>query len=441
MQYHNELFNASILSVSFLYMLILFVSSLVKKNKTMMSRPFITLCGLVTSLQLITALEWLWKPGVYPRALFFFLFMLEYVVSHLATAAYYWYVHTYIYALRHPEVHTRPASDKKIMKTIVVVAVAALAMFFSVINKDWIYSMEDFSAGSMTDIYPIAFAVSCVWSIISAIELVKNHRLMPMNQFLLMLGYVIVPTVFFIVDGFFSVSLGCVMSGLTFMLIYTRIDNAQGERLLENKALLAQSEAEMTETKMELMMSQIQPHFLYNALSSIAFLCTEDPAEAERATNEFSNYLRGNLKFMGSKLPIPFEMELHHVEQYLSIEKRRFSDRLNIVYDIPCKDFLIPALTLQTLVENAVRYGVGARYEPTTVRIESENTADEYLVRIIDNGPGFDPAAKHTDDRRHIGLDGARLRLKEMVNGHLEINSVIGKGTTVIIHIPKEEQV
>lgn len=197
----------------------------------------------------------------------------------------------------------------------------------------------------------------------------------------------------------------------------------------------------MAETKMDLMMSQIQPHFLYNALSSIAFLCTEDPEEAERATNEFSNYLRGNLKFLGSKLPVPFEMELQHVEQYLNIEKRRFSDRLNIVYDLPCKDFLIPALTLQTLVENAVRYSVNARYEPTTVKITSENTATEYLVRIIDNGPGFDPKAKHTDDRRHIGLDGARYRLKEMVNGYLEIDSVIGQGTTVTIHIPKEEQV
>lgn len=102
MQYHKELFNASILGVSFLYMLILFVSSLVKKNKTMMFLPFITLCGLVTSLQLITALEWLWKPDVYPRVLFFILFLLDYIVSHLASAAYYWYVHTYIYALKHP---------------------------------------------------------------------------------------------------------------------------------------------------------------------------------------------------------------------------------------------------------------------------------------------------------------------------------------------------
>lgn len=122
----------------------------------------------------------------------------------------------------------------------------ALAMFFSVINKDWIYSTEDYSAGSMTDMYPLAFAFSCIWAVIAAFELVKNHRVMPINQLLLMLGYIIIPTIVYILDGFFITSIGCVVSGLAFMLIYTRIDNAQGERLLQNKALLAQNEAEMS---------------------------------------------------------------------------------------------------------------------------------------------------------------------------------------------------
>lgn len=441
MQYQSEIFNASMLGVSFLYMLILLISSLAKKNKTMMSTPFISQCGMVTGLQLITLLEWLWKPGVYPRAVFVALIFLEYLLSYLSAAAYYWYVRTYIYALGHPEVHTRPENEKNFLKKVAVIGAVALVLVFFSIRREWMYSMKDYGAEAMTEVYPLAFAVSCVWSVVTAVKLIRNRRVMPLNELLLMFGYIIVPTAFFVLDGFCGISIGCIVSGLAFMLIYTRIDNAQGERLLENKALLARREAEMTETKMELMMSQIQPHFLYNALSSIAFLCTSDPAEAERATNDFSNFLRGNLKFIGSKLPVPFEIELNHVEQYLNIEKRRFPNRLNIVYDIQTKNFVIPALTLQTLVENAVRYSVSAKYEPTTVRITAEETAGEHVVRIIDDGPGFDPAAKHTDDRRHIGLDGARYRLKEMVNGYLEIDSVIGQGTTMTIHIPKEEQV
>ncbi len=441
MQYQGEMLNAAMLGVSFLYMLILLISSLAKKSKTMMSTPFISQCGMVTGLQLIALLEWLWKPGVYPRALFVTLIFLEYLFSYLAAAAYCWYVRTYIYALAHREVHTRPENEKNYLKTVALVGAAALVLMFFSLNREWMVSTKDYGVEAMTEVYPLAFAVSCIWSVVAAVELIKNHRVMPLNELLLMLGYIIVPTAFFVLDVFCDFSSGCIVSGLAFMLIYTRIDNAQGERLLENKALLARREAEMTETKMELMMSQIQPHFLYNALSSIAFLCTEDPAEAERATNEFSNFLRGNLKFIGSKLPIPFEIELNHVEQYLNIEKRRFPNRLNIVYDIQTKNFVIPALTLQTLVENAVRYSVSAKYEPTTVRVTAEETAREHVVRIIDDGPGFDPAAKHTDDRRHIGLDGARYRLKEMVNGYLEIDSVIGQGTTVTIHIPKEEQV
>ena len=109
------------------------------------------------------------------------------------------------------------------------------------------------------------------------------------------------------------------------------------------------------------MVSQIRPHFMYNALSSIAALCKLDPDTAYDATITFSDYLRGNMDSLKQTAPIPFEKELEHLKKYLHIEKMRFGNKLNIVYDICATDFEIPQLTVQPLAENAVKHGISKK--------------------------------------------------------------------------------
>lgn len=433
-----SLAHIAVLGTTFLYSLILLVSSLLKKNKTMLTTPFLVFCAVVTLLQLDVLLEWLWLPGVYPKTLYKLLFVLEYLLSSLSAAALYWYAKTYFYSLSHSLNDLRPPVPARFKWLFAAVAIAAVVLFSSSLGNGWLYRFDAEGNVSYTMRYPIVFSVGAVWPVMTLVHLLRSRKQIPTLSWLVMLCYIILPSIGFIVDLFLDASFGCVLAAIVFFMIYTHVDNVQGDRLLRQRARLAQQEAEMAETQMELMMSQIQPHFLYNALSSIAYLCTEDPEEAERATNEFSSYLKGNLRYIGAKTPIAFEIELNHVKQYLNIEKRRFSDRLKVVYDIAETDFLIPALAMQTLVENAVRYGVNARYDPTTVTIRVRQTASEHQVQIIDDGPGFDPGVKPGDDRRHIGLDSARYRLQEMVGGSLEIASTIGTGTTVTIHIPKE---
>lgn len=203
---------------------------------------------------------------------------------------------------------------------------------------------------------------------------------------------------------------------------------------------LAHKDAEMSETKMELMLMQIQPHFLYNALSTISYLCTHDPKDARQAVNEFSSYLKGNMESINTKAPVPFDTELAHVQNYLALEKRRFPTRLMVEYEIGPRNFMIPTLTLQTLVENAVRHGVGARYEPTTVHIQTSESLRHWIVRVADDGVGFDVAQLPDDGRQHIGLAGAKYRVQQMMGGEVQIDSIIGKGTEVTILIPKEAQ-
>ncbi|OUO91101.1 hypothetical protein B5F40_04775 [Gordonibacter sp. An230] len=131
----------------------------------------------------------------------------------------------------------------------------------------------------------------------------------------------------------------------------------------ERKALLARRDQELAEARANIMLSQIQPHFLYNTLTAIRELCLIDPGEAARTVTDFSSYLRENMASLTSSRPIPFERELRHARTYLSLERQRFGERLRVEFDVATMAFCLPPLSLQALVENAVRHGVTKREE------------------------------------------------------------------------------
>ena len=201
-----------------------------------------------------------------------------------------------------------------------------------------------------------------------------------------------------------------------------------------------QIQKELYEAKVAVMVSQIRPHFMYNALSSIAMMCTIDPETAQEATITFADYLRGNMDSLKQTAPVPFETELEHLKKYLYIEKLRFADLLNIEYDIQATDFHLPLLSIQPLVENAVKHGVGMAEDGGTVKISSYETDDAYEVIVEDDGVGFDVNEKKDDGRSHVGMENTKKRLHDMCGGEVIITSVIGKGTTAKVILPKEGQ-
>ena len=203
---------------------------------------------------------------------------------------------------------------------------------------------------------------------------------------------------------------------------------------------IAELENDLLQSQISIMLSQIRPHFLYNSLAAIQELCLIDPETASVTVNEFSSYLRGNLDSLSMKMPVPFEKELRHVETYLSLEKKRFGKRLNVVYDIAARDFFLPALTLQPVVENAVRHGVVKREAGGTVTIRSELTETDAAITVADDGVGFNPDDMDGQgDRLRVGIENVRSRLAVMCRGTLSIQSVPGAGTTVVITIPRGE--
>ena len=204
----------------------------------------------------------------------------------------------------------------------------------------------------------------------------------------------------------------------------------------KNNDLIAE-EKRNKEMEVKIMMSQIQPHFIYNTLASISTLIKIDPDQAQKGLDQFTEYLRTNLSSINENNLIPFHDELSHIVTYLSLEKMRFNERIKVIYDIKVKDFLLPPLTVQPIVENAVKHGILKRIEGGTVEIKTYETNEHYIIEVNDDGVGFDINNITNFDTSHIGINNAKTRISSLCEGDIEINSEINKGTRVKIILNK----
>lgn len=185
--------------------------------------------------------------------------------------------------------------------------------------------------------------------------------------------------------------------------------------------------------RMRLVLSQVQPHFIYNTLSSIRSI-EGNPEETKRAITEFANYIRGNLSSLDGRELIPFSEELDFVKDYVRLQQRRFPNRINVIYDITDNDFLVPPLTVQILVENAIKHGILVRYDSGLVIVQTRLERNNHVIVVSDDGVGFD--VKELDNTDRVGLRAVRNRLDYYLEGTMFIESEIGHGTDVVIEIP-----
>ena len=218
--------------------------------------------------------------------------------------------------------------------------------------------------------------------------------------------------------------------GIVFLFYYLALHVQLSQQLDEEK------EIKLKEQRMSLMLSQIQPHFLYNTLNTITALCRIKPKLAEETIIKFSKYLRENMYNMGEKNIQLFSKELEHTNIYLDIEKLIFGDRVKVEYDIKTDDFNMPTLTLQPIVENAVKHGICNKIEGGILKISTEKKGKDHIITISDNGIGFEMEKALNDGKKHLGIHNVRERLKSIINAELEITSFVGIGTTVKIIIP-----
>lgn len=198
-------------------------------------------------------------------------------------------------------------------------------------------------------------------------------------------------------------------------------------------------EKELEDSRIAIMLSQMQPHFIHNILNVIYYMCGKDPAAAQEAISKFSDHLRNNLEALAQKELITFRKELDHIHTYLELEQIRFGEELSIIYDIEEDSFLLPVLSIQPLVENAVKHGIAKKRGGGVVTISSRQTENGYQITVADNGVGFDVDRYMDDGKLHVGLTNVSQRLRSRLNATVDVDSVPGSGTTVTVTIPKEK--
>jgi two-component system LytT family sensor kinase len=343
---------------------------------------------------------------------------------------YYWF--------RYIEARLCPAArhSKKVEILTAAPAAAMCALNFISVFTGWTFYISpngEYMLGKLFWLQgAITFAYLMVPTLHSLHMAIHTSSQNKRTEYITYIAYILVPSVLIlVVDRFETVPFFALSIFMVIQVLFLNV-------YLEREHALAKSEREITESSIAVMLSQLQPHFLFNALMAIQEMCHVKSPDAEDAVVEFAEFLRGNLDSLRQHDRIPFENELNHTKNYLLLECKRFAGRINVEYDIKVKDFSLPALTLQPIVENAVRYGIAQKEEGGTVRISTEKGEGAYKITVTDDGVGFDIMSEKPDGRTHIGISTIQNRLETMCGGTLTVKSVSGKGTVAVVSIPQK---
>jgi len=207
----------------------------------------------------------------------------------------------------------------------------------------------------------------------------------------------------------------------------------------ERELLSSQLEAQLALAQLEVLKIQLEPHFLFNTLNSIAALARNDGPAAENMTLQLADLLRFSLDAVGVH-ELPLSRELTFLQKYIAIQQTRFQERLRVEMDIQPNTLgaLVPNLLLQPLVENAIRHGIGPRRAPGCIRIVTRQVFDELWMEISDNGQGLTRFGGGPVPPEGVGLRNTRARLQQLYNGNhqMTLDDAPGGGCIVKIHIP-----
>ena len=331
---------------------------------------------------------------------------------------------------------------------------SALMCIISAKYTHWYYIIDEQNVYQRQPYYNFALVLIAVLFVLVVLQVVVCAKRLLVKQIVSLLLYILIPFTMVILQVIFKPGIGLTNIGMAISLIIIFIVNnvritfmeselnkkvlQQNMVLLNQNKVIAEKKEEIENLQLNMVITQMQPHFVFNVLNIIYYLCAKDTKLAQTAIDNFSSYLRTNIDSLVSDELAPFSKELEHVKNYLDLEKLRFDDELEIEYDIGPTDFHLPMLVVQPLAENAVKHGIAKSSRGGKLIIRTVEDYDNYYIYVIDNGVGFDTKKKPADDgRSHIGVENVRVRIEKRVNGKLEIFSTKGKGTTAVITIPK----
>ena len=303
----------------------------------------------------------------------------------------------------------------------ILLAIAQLTTFFYYVTPDNQYIRTSWHSIMVAPIFTVMF--------INLAAVIRRRDTLPKKYFIAFMIHLIplTGTLFInnmIVESLLLVVVGLCISTLAMfsIILYDQIESYVGQQ------------REIAHQRASIMVLQMRPHFIYNAMMSIYYLCAKDSKKAQQVTLDFTTYLRKNFTAIASDDTISFSDELEHTRAYLAVEQVQFEDSLCVDYDTPHKNFRLPPLTLQPIVENAVKHGMDPEYAPLNITIRTRETNSGSEIIVEDNGSGFAPA--DDDCEPHIALANIKHRLEMMCGGKMTIRPREGGGTVVTVIIP-----
>ena len=299
---------------------------------------------------------------------------------------------------------------------------------------EFTYFIDENNVYHRSGTYAVAYIIPVVMMAIGLALVARHRQQLKKKQVFVFAIYFSIPIIGFAIQlliyGVYVVLIMTVIAAMMLLVVIMMDYTDEYYRQMEIN----------TNLKTDIMLSQIQPHFMYNCLLVIRHICLENPTKAADALKEFTKFLRHNMESISKDTPIPFEEELEHVKCYVGLQQLRFGDDLKVEYDLECTEFQLPTLTLQPLVENAIRYGVRRREDGRGfVRVETREFDDRIEVHVIDNGPGFDQEFSEIDEGKlGIALDNVRNRLRLVCDGQFQISPRQEGGVCVVMILPKK---
>ena len=276
-------------------------------------------------------------------------------------------------------------------------------------------------------LYPLMLLPIVAVMLLNLVGLLRRRSRLHRKAFLSFLVAIVPITVSLFIQLFIDVfPLLDICIALSAMVISSFVMSDQIEHDLRHQR-------EIANQRTNIMVLQMRPHFIYNALTSIYCICGQDQEKARQAIKDFTTYLRKNFTAIASEEPIPFSSELEHTRAYLAVEQAQYEDALFVEYDTPHTMFRIPPLTLQPIVENSVKHGRDPYTGSFHISIRTRKTNSGSEIVVTDNGRGFDP---NDNSDPGIALNNIRQRLEMMCGGSLAITLGDSGGTVVTVRIP-----
>jgi len=331
--------------------------------------------------------------------------------------------------------------------TKAVYIVAYIGILMTLVNQftHFMYYIDASNEYHRTSWFALSQGLGIVGTVCLGIHIHAYRKQLGKLRTLVLFAYILLPALAMIIQSFYygipllnsAISAALFLNFAVMLMHQRRRIKEQTEELISSERKLLEERERVNDMKIRLVLSQVKPHFLFNSLNAIYYLIEKSPLQAQAAIDSFSDYLRGNMEALEHTALIPITQEMKHVKSYLRLEEMRFQDELEVIYDVKALNFNVPALSVEPMVENAVKHGISKNENGGYVKISTDETERGYEIRVEDNGSGFNIEDIGNDGRLHVGIANVRTRLESMVKGTLTIESEIGKGTCVTIFIPR----